>query len=201
LLPRLLLFADQGKLEQWAAIIREKVDRELIKAADLDLGLDDDAALDAEPAVVHELRELRSRWERHPDGYYQSKDGHALVVVVHTNLQPGDIESSRRAPDQLRAAVAVEAASSEFNGIHVDYAGDMTTGLSEYGRVRNDLLRAGGLGLVLVLVLVLGAIYLYFLRMPALLALGVTILAGCAWTFASTQLTIGAPQHRHWLSI
>jgi multidrug efflux pump subunit AcrB len=72
-------------------------------------------------------------------------------------------------------------------GVRVGYAGDLVTGLQEYGAVRNDLLQVGALGIGLILL----AIFLYYMHVRAVLALGIAITAGCAWTFAATQLVIG----------
>ena len=71
--------------------------------------------------------------------------------------------------------------------MRVSYAGDMLAGFSEYNTIRNDLLSVGATGIALVLAVVL----LYFMRLRALLVMGITIAVGLVWTFGLTQLVIG----------
>jgi predicted RND superfamily exporter protein len=71
--------------------------------------------------------------------------------------------------------------------VQASLTGDLVTGLSEYGAIRTDLVSVGAIGISLVL----GVILLYFVRLRSLVALGCAILAGTAWTFALTRLTIG----------
>src|SRR5215471_154119 len=63
----------------------------------------------------------------------------------------------------------------------------MPTGFTTYDNVRNDLLSVGETGITLVLT----AVFLYFMRLRALLVMGVTIGAGLIWTLGVTQLVIG----------
>jgi hypothetical protein len=72
-------------------------------------------------------------------------------------------------------------------GVRAGYAGDLVTGLAEYGAVRSDLVGVGLLGLALVLAVV----FLFYMRVRALVAMGLTIAAGLAWTFGATELAIG----------
>jgi len=81
----------------------------------------------------------------------------------------------------------VQSSRPDFDPIRVSYAGDMPTGLAEYGVVKEDLLSVGATGLALVL----GVVLLYFLRVRALIAMAVSIFAGLIWTFGLTQMTIG----------
>jgi hypothetical protein len=67
------------------------------------------------------------------------------------------------------------------------YAGDLVTGLAEYGAVTHDLLNVGALGIGLVLLVILA----YFRRLSALLALALTLGAGLSLTFGFTWLSIG----------
>ncbi len=188
LLPRLLLFADQAKLEHLSEHIKEVGDRKVMQGAGLDLGLDDEApSTEEQPAELQELKDLKAKWDNYPDGYFQSSNGKALVVVVHTALHSGEIERSQQALDRLRAVVETEVRNANVSKVRVGYAGDLVTGLSEYGAIRNDLFRVGALGCGLILLV----IFLYYMHVRALLALAVAITAGSAWTFAVTQLLIG----------
>jgi predicted RND superfamily exporter protein len=125
--------------------------------------------------------------KRFPGGYYQSADGHALVVVARAAVAGGDLERARQTLDRIDAVVKDALRSPDAAGITAGYAGDLVTGLSEYSAVRNDLVDVGALGISLVLAVVL----VFFMRLRALVAMGLTIAAGIAWTFGATQLAIG----------
>ena len=123
-----------------------------------------------------------------PDGYYQSEDGRALVVVARSPIAGGDLTRIGAALARVEGAVAsVRASRPDFARVRVGYAGDMPTGYIEYGVIKDDLLGVGALGIGLVLLVVL----LYFMRLRALFVMGVTIAVGLVWTFGVTQLAIG----------
>lgn len=124
--------------------------------------------------------------ERFPDGYYQSKDGHALVVVVRTPIAAGDLARGLDAQQRIRSTVDAMH-TGDFAQVKVGYAGDLVTSLAEYGAIKTDLLEVGVMGIGLVLAVVL----LYFARFRALIVMGITILCGLAWTFGLTYLAIG----------
>jgi predicted RND superfamily exporter protein len=125
--------------------------------------------------------------DRFPDGYYESKDRHALVVVAHTAIAPGDLDRAQGALRRIRSLVSKVHASPAFRSLRTSYAGDLVTGLAEYSAVRSDLVDVGVLGITLVLAVIL----VFFMRLRALLAMGVTMVAGLAWTFGATALAIG----------
>jgi predicted RND superfamily exporter protein len=125
--------------------------------------------------------------KRFPDGYYQSADGHAVVVVARSAAVSGDLARAQATLDHVKAVVGDVLRSPEAAGVKAGYAGDLVTGLAEYGAVRRDLVDVGALGIGLVL----GVVLLFFMRLRALVAMGLTIAAGIAWTFGATQLAIG----------
>jgi predicted RND superfamily exporter protein len=186
-LPRAGLFASLADLQSLRDDLRTRWNDAVGKAMGVDL--EEDVP---RPALgIERIRAIAgptaSLLDRYPDGYYETQAGDALVVVAHTGIRSGDLDGARNALERVQATVASEAASPEFSSVHIGYAGDLVTGLSEYGAVRNDLIHVGLVGIALVL----GIILLYFGRLRPLLALGVVILAGCAWTFALTRLAIG----------
>ncbi len=126
--------------------------------------------------------------ERYPDGYYEKKDGTALVVQARSPIPGGDLAKTGPALQAVRDAVAsVQASRPEFASIRVGYAGDMPQGFIEYDRIQKDLLSVGATGIGLILASVL----LYFMRLRALFVMGVTIAVALVWTLGLTQLVIG----------
>ncbi len=194
LMARAGLFATVDELRTLEEDVEERWDREVTKAFGADL--DDD-----EPAPELGVESLKARFlgprgaakasavdAKYPDGYFESKDGKALVVLARSTAAAGDLDLARATLDRVKSAVeAVRAADPAFATVKVGYAGDLVTGLFEYGAIRDDLVNVGLLGVGLVLASVLS----YFMRLRALVAMGVTIVTGLAWTFGVTQLAIG----------
>jgi predicted RND superfamily exporter protein len=193
LLPRSGLFASLQDLQ--------KVDRELdvqrkkaIGKA-LDLGLEDEDQAPKPPSLA-ELKEkfldgrastLQEAQERYPDGYFQSKDGRTLVVLVRSTVASGDLKHAREALDRVQAMVASVFPNPEAQGVHIGFAGDLVTGLFEYSHILSDLVEVGTVGVTLVL----AAIFLFYRRFRVLLPMIATMVVGLSWTFGLTRLGVG----------
>jgi predicted RND superfamily exporter protein len=189
--PRGGLFLKKSELDQLARDVDARWEYEVAKeSGNL---LDDDGP----PVTIADIEKRfqasgrdtsESESEDRPDGYYQKKDGSSLVVVAHSPIAGGDLERTGPALDKIRDVVSkVRASSPDFSDIHVSYAGDMPTGFAEYDAIRNDLLKVGASGIGLVLAVVL----LYFMRIRALLVMGITIAVGLVWTFGLAEIVIG----------
>lgn len=185
------LFASVEELEELRDDLQARWDWEVGKA--LGTNLLDEEEDDPEPIAAEDrIRELAGSKaelvDRYPDGYFQSKDGKALVVAVRTAIPAGDLEDSQEVRSRVSAVVEeARASSAAFDEIRIGYTGDLVTSMEEYEAVRADLVQVGALGLGLVL----GAVLLYYLRFRTLIALAITVTAGCAWTFGVTKLAIG----------
>jgi hypothetical protein len=195
LLPRAGLFLEKEDLEQLRHDVDVRWDYEVAKTTG---ALIDE---DEPPPPPLDAESMKKRFEgkakdkaggadadKYPDGYYESKDRKALVVVAHSPIAAGDLDRIAKALDGVHAAVAeTKASRPEYAAVRVTYAGDMPTGFKEYGAIKNDLLQVGVVGVSLVL----GIVLLYFFRVRALLTMSVTILTGLVWTFGLTELVIG----------
>ena len=189
--PRAGLFLQLSELEQLRDDVNARWDYEVAK--ETGSLLDDNGP----PVTVEDIdkrfakKEKEARGgggEERPDGYYERKDGTALVVVARSPIAGGDLARTGPALQRIRDTVdRVKGSRPEFAAVKVSYAGDMPTGFSEYGTIRDDLLGVGATGIALVLAVVL----LYFMRLRALLVMGITIGVGLIWTFGLTQLVIG----------
>ena len=190
LAPRSLLFLDRADLERLKADVDRRWAWEAQKRAGLLLFDDPPPPLPS----VDELRREASRRgrgqdaDRFPDGYYERQDGSALVVIARSPIAGGDLARIGPALARIeRTVVDLRGTSPAFSAIRASYAGDMPTGYVEYGVIRDDLLGVGALGIALVL----AAVLLYFLRLRAMVVMGITIGAGLLWTFGLTELFIG----------
>lgn len=192
--PRAGLFLDQVDLEKMKADVDARWEWEVSRA--VGSALDDDAApppLNRDEFEKHFLYKLEGKFGRRstePDkgGYYERKDGTALVVVVSSPAPAGDLVRQQEGLDKMRALVAgLQAENADYSKVRVGWAGALVTGLVEYGAVHRDLLRVGAIGVALVL----SVLVLYFMRVRALIVMGITITCGLAWTFGLTELVIG----------
>ena len=191
LMPRAGLFLEQKELEKLRDDVNARWDYEVAKEAD-EL-LDDNGP----PVTIDDIEKRFRKNDKggggsggddHPDGYYERKDGTALVVIARSPIPGGDLEKTGPALARIRAVVdGVRASRPEFAPIRVGYAGDMPTGFAEYQSIRDDLLSVGATGVAMVL----GAVMRYFMRLRALLVMGLTIGIALIWTFGVTRLFIG----------
>lgn len=188
LLPRVGLFASRAELEKLLDDVQARWDYEVGKRA---------GTLVDETPPPDELStaKLRKRFvgnqpsaDRFRDGYFESSDGRALVVVARAQIAGGDLERGNEALRRIRAAAeAVQRSRPEYASVRIGYAGELVTQTAEYGAVRDDLVQVGLLGSFMVL----GVVVLFFMRLRVLHTLGLTIATGVAWTFALTYVTIG----------
>jgi uncharacterized protein len=192
--PRAGLFLDPVDLEKMRSDVDARWDWEVSQA--VGSALDD---FDAPPPLNRKefekrfLDKLEAKTGQHgadrdKAGYYERNDGKALVVIAGSPAPAGDLEGQRDGVEKMHAAVdAARAERAEYGKVRVGWAGALVTSLVEYTSVNKDLLRVGVLGVVLVL----SVLVLYFMRLRALVVMGVTIACGLAWTFGVTELAIG----------
>jgi uncharacterized protein len=157
-----------------------------------EVGKETGTNLDDDPPPSLAWNELKQRLdtpksEQFPDGYFQKTDVRALVVNVETSLATGDLKGMRAALGQIQAAAEAQRLEQGPTRLKLGYAGDLVTGLAEYGAAVSDLVEVGVLGLALVSLVM----FLFFLRVRALLALAAALFVGLSWTFGITYLTIG----------
>lgn len=187
LMPRAGMFADLASLEKVHQDLSTRYEYEVAKA--LDAVLDEEAvpppvdrkSVEADLGITEESK------TRYPDGYYQSKDGRTVVVAVRSKIMSNDLALGSQAIERIRAAVGRVNPAGFDPGIEVGYSGDLETGVSEYRAVHRDLTSVGELGALLII----GVVFLYYLRMRAVLAMVLNIAVGVAWSFGLTRLTVG----------
>jgi uncharacterized protein len=191
LLPRAGLFAPVAELERADTALRERLAHEVGEVLGMNL-VDAPPDSDIEGLLGRVLGgssddagSLAALGQRFPDGYYESADGAALVVVVRTAVPSDDLSRARAALERVQARVSQTV--ERFPTLRASYAGDLVTSLAEYGATQRDLLDVGALGLALVL----GVVLLYFMRLRVLLLMAMAIVAGLSWTFACAALWFG----------
>src|SRR5882762_6149431 len=183
------LYAPLDEIQKAHDELRQRYDYEVQKRAGGDLGLD-------EPPPPITAETMRQRFgksveqletKRAGSGYYIGEEGRLLAILIRTPVEPGSIEASHRLRAKIDEVVADARPTSFDPGMNIRYTGDFITSVEEYESVKNDLGHVGFYGVLMVL----GAVVLFFLRVRTLLAMGITIAIGLAWTFGATRLLIG----------
>jgi len=123
--------------------------------------------------------------QRYPDGYYQSRDGKALVVVIRSGVLATDFTTGEEALRRVGEVVA-RTVSGEPS-VRWGITGDLPLGVAEYRALHRDLTDVGVVGVALIL----SVVFLYFLRLRAVVAMTLTIGVGVALTFGLTELVLG----------
>ncbi len=188
--PRAMLFLSPADLEKLRDDLDERFGRAVSRELDMDLE-EDDESTKGEPfdskAIKDKLGPGVAELDRFPDGYFENPAQTALVVALRSPVEGGDPENSRTLIERVKTIVERHRQARGLSAVRAGYAGDVVTGLFEYGAVQKDLSRVGLAGVVAILAVIL----VYFQRLRVLFLLGAVVLCGGAWTFGVTKLAIG----------
>lgn len=187
--PRAGMFLPLPKLQELHDDIEERTAKALGEASGLFVDLEDKPS---EPLTRESLKKRleldHEQTDRYPDGYYQSRDGQTLVVLVRSKIHGSDFDRGAEAIARISAVVNRVNPASFHPSIRVGYSGDLVTAVSEYQAINRDLTDVGLFGSVLIG----GVVFLYYLRLRTVLVMLLTIGVGVAWTFGATQLVVGS---------
>ena len=188
------LYAPHDDIKKLHDEVIERYEYEVGKKTGLDLGLDED---DPKPepltadSVKRRIQEAedknKGQSDKFPDGYYLGEDGHFIAMFVRTPVEGGSVENSAELRRKIDAIVAEIDPPKLDPTMKISYTGDFITSVEEYKSIKGDLANVGAWGVAMVL----GVCLLFFLRLRALAALGITIGVGLAWSFGLTRLLIG----------
>jgi predicted RND superfamily exporter protein len=178
--------------------ILERYEREVQKRAGLDLGLDDEgegggdkSAKPSEPITAETIREkLQARKEpdRFPDGYYMEPDKKLIAVLVRTPVSPGDLVRSEALLATVKDVIAKVGPERFDPAMTIGFTGNLITGMEEYSQIKGDLGQVGLIGVLMIL----GVVFLFYMRVRALLVLALSVGVGTMWTFGLTYLLVGS---------
>jgi predicted RND superfamily exporter protein len=186
--PRAGLYADKDKLAKLRDDVEARYNYEVSKVTGSDLGLDDEVP----PPIDADLLKKTFAVDdatigRYPDGYFQSKDGRAVIVAVRSKVLGSDFHQGSEALARMREVVDRVNPASFHPAITYGFGGDLQSGISEYTSINRDLTEVGYLGAVMIVAVV----FLYYLRIRTLITMVLTIGVGVAWTFGVTEIFIG----------
>jgi predicted RND superfamily exporter protein len=120
------------------------------------------------------------------DDYYIGEDGHLAVILVRTPLHAMD-QKAFELQERITRLVAEGDYRNQDKSFRIGFTGNLVTSAEEYRSVVEDLTSVGIAGGCLVL----GVVFLFFWRVRAVVALGISISLGCLWCFAFAELAVG----------
>ncbi len=184
------LYAPLEDIESLHRQVIEQYDSAVAREMGTDLGLDD------EPPPKLDLNSFEDRFNTAfdklkqsapgQDGYYIGENGHLAAIFVRTSLASMD---TRAFDLTQRVSKLIDAGNYKSADPNFSYAftGNLITSAEQYRAVTDDLTTIGLSGVALVLTVV----FLFFLRVRSLVALGLSICIGCAWALAFAELSVG----------
>jgi uncharacterized protein len=183
------LYADLTELEEIHDAVQEAYDSEVQKRSGLGLELDGGEKLDIAAIERRFSGKTPRATPEQPghDGYYIGEvEGLMAAILVRTPLGSSD-------PRAFELRKKIESLAEQLRPTRFDpklrigFTGNLITSAEQHAAVIGDLRRVGTWGVALVLAVVL----LFFMRLRVLLAMGLTIAVGLAWSFAAARLLVG----------
>ena len=187
--PRAGMYAELPVLKKLLADVEARYAYEVGKESGLQLGLDDAPPPPVEPDSLKSRLGVKAGDDRKfpAGGYYQSEDGKTLVIQIRSGVMGADFKHAEEAVARV-SAVVEQVNPRRFDPTATwGLSGDLLVGLTEFRVVSRDLTAVGLLGTGLIL----GVVFLYYLRVRMVVAMGLAIAIGVAWTFALTELLFG----------
>jgi hypothetical protein len=167
--------------------VKERYDYEVARHADLLLDEDTPPPPITEAAIRQRIEARAAKSElarKFASGYYLDAEGDAAVMLVRTPITSGDLARSRELLARVRE-IAREAAAD--GSLRVSLGGNLLTSAEEYQQIKDDLAHVGVWGVSLIL----GIVFLFFLRVRALLAMTLAVGVGAVWTFGFARIAVG----------
>lgn len=150
--------------------------------------------LDEEEPVKLDFSDIEKKYadklelaERFPDGYFESKDGKMLAVIVRRRGLAFGISENRELVAKVDQAVAELDPKKYHPELVVGLGGDVKNLIDEHESLIEDLVRASVIVAVLMAVVVIG----YYRRKRAMYVVFLPVLVGSVWTFGISHFVIG----------
>jgi uncharacterized protein len=170
--------------------VHDALEERVGRAAGFDLGLDDEAAVDAdEKQKLDELRDklakVKAAVQREPG--YVGEGGKLRMLVLRCRFGDTEPEKGFETVQRLEHIVAELDPKRVDPGLEVGWCGDPVSGAQEHELVLRDVVRSVGLCLLLVAAVLM----IYFRALRAVVALVLALGLSCAITFGFTKLWVG----------
>ncbi len=132
-------------------------------------------------------RYLPAKTAQFREGYYQTPDGHLLVMLVRPPEAATGMAANRRVLDAVKHELEALKPASYGPGIRTGFDGEVATLIEEQSALVSDLM----VSTVVVVVLVFVALWIYFRRWTAILSILGALGVGCALTFGAAWFWVG----------
>lgn len=188
------LYAPLAELETLHEQVVESYDREIQKRLGTSLESEDEDEepgsdpLDPDKIQARFDQGLKSLREASPgqDGYYLGENGKLVAIFVRTTLSSGDTHAFELT-ERIGRLIDARGYAKSDPTFRYAFTGNLITSAEQYQAVMDDLIKIGASGVGLVLLVV----FLFFLRLRALVALGIATVLGCAWALAFAKISVG----------
>jgi predicted RND superfamily exporter protein len=120
-------------------------------------------------------------------GYFQSPDGHLLVILVRPPEAATGYEFNKHLLDTVKGLIAGLEPKKYDPAVTYGFDSEVTSLVEEQEALVADLASST----VVVLVFVLAVLWLYFRRVRAILAIAGSLAVGCAITFGLSYFLVG----------
>lgn len=185
------LYASLEELAQARDDLDERLEYERIKSNPFYVQLDDYEPPDPRK-VLERIRdkaeEGKEKMEKYPGGYYIHPDHDLLAIFIRSDLGAGNAQGIQRLIGLIKAQVQALDPSKYAGDLTVEYAGNLVVAGEEHEALKNELVVA----MVLTVMLVLLAILIFFRSWRAPLILGGALAVPVIVTFGFAELAVGS---------
>ncbi|MCA9577897.1 MAG: MMPL family transporter [Sandaracinaceae bacterium] len=130
--------------------------------------------------------EGRARLSRFPGGFYVHPDGNLLVIFVRSDLKGGNARGIRTLRESVEAIAADIDPSRFAPDLRLTFAGDLVVAREEHDAIKDELV----LATTLTIVLVLSAIFVFFRKARSIPLLGFALMVPVVITFGFAELAV-----------
>lgn len=183
------LYASLEDLEQARDDLDERLDFERMKSNPFYVQLDDYVPRDPREVLEQirdEAEEGKKKMEKYPGGYYIHPDREFLAIFIRSDLGAGNAAGIERLISSIEVEVQALDPSKYAADLTVEYGGNLVVSGEEHQALKNDLVVA----MVLTIVLVLLAILVFFRSWRAPLILGGALSVPVIVTFGFAELSV-----------
>ncbi len=185
--PRAGLYASREDIEGLAADVDARFNYEVSKETGTLLDENEAPPPLDEATIKKRLHLDEGMGVKYPDGYFESADGHTVVVAIRSKVLGSDIHEGQKTLRLVKDTIAKVDLAKYHPKMSYGFAGDLYSGITEVTALNEDLTQVGLIGVVSIAAVVL----FFYLRVRTLVVMLLTILFGVAWTAGLTRLVIG----------
>ncbi len=185
---RRLMYVELADLEEIRDRLDDAVAAARTKANPLLVDLDGSSAVSLDLSdITRKYKKKAGYAKRFPDGYFESKDGTELAVIVRKEGLAFGIEKNKALVADVEAIIARLEPTTYHPALVVGIGGDVKNLVDEQTSLIEDLVLASALVAVLLALVVVA----YFRRIRSLVLVLVPLWVGCTWTFGIAHFAIG----------